>query len=323
MESCVVVGAGLSGLAAARKLEDAGVRVTVLEKEGKVGGRMRTDLLDGGVFDHGAQFFTVRDERFEEMVQGWVSCGVAEVWTRGFADVSGEKHEDGYPRYKGTEGMTAVAEHLARGFDVRTGSEVTGIDADPRGWKVVAEGLTYRADALVLAAPAPSVLGLIDGSGVSLPTEERRALERIGYDPCIAVMALLDGPGNVPEPGGVQIGYDPLFWVADNRKKGISEAPAVTIHAGPEFSREHAESDDATIARLLLEEAKAYVGTGVKATAVYRWEHSWVAEPHEKPFVFVEGPPPLVFCGDAYAGPKVEGAVLSGLVAANRLLGAR
>jgi renalase len=323
MRSCVVVGAGLSGLAAARKLEDAGVRITVLEKESKVGGRMRTDLLDGGVFDHGAQFFTVRDERFEEMVQGWVSAGVAEVWTHGFADASGEKQEDGYPRYKGTEGMTAVAEHLARGLAVRTSSEVTGIDADPRGWKVAAGGLTYRADALVLAAPPPPVLALIDGSGVSLPTEERRALEGIGYDPCIAVMALLDGPGNVPEPGGVQIGDEPLFWIADNRKKGISELPAVTIHAGPEFSREHAESDDATIAHLLLEEAKYYLGTGAKTTAVYRWEHSWVAKPHEEPFIFVEGPPPLVFCGDAYAGPKVEGAVLSGLAAAEKLLGAR
>ena len=320
MESCAVVGAGLSGLTAARKLEDAGVRVTVLEKEGKVGGRMRTDFLNGGVFDHGAQFFTARDDRFEAMVQDWVSVGVAEVWTRGFADASGEKQEDGYPRYKGTDGMTAVAEYLARGLDVRTGSEVTGIDADPRGWGVVARELTYPADALVLTVPAPSALALIDNNSVSLPAGARRALEGIGYDPCIAVMALLDGPGSVPEPGGVQVGDDPLFWVADNRKKGISEAPAVTIHAGPEFSRQHAESDDATVTRLLLKEAKDYVGTGIEVTAVYRWEHSWVAEPHEEPFVFVEGPPPLVFCGDAYAGPKVEGAVLSGLAAAERLL---
>ena len=39
--------------------------------------------------------------------------------------------------------------------------------------------------------------------------------------------------------------------------------------------------------------------------------------------MFVEGPPPLVFCGDAYAGPKVEGAVLSGLATAEKLLGVR
>jgi predicted NAD/FAD-dependent oxidoreductase len=124
----------------------------------------------------------------------------------------------------------------------------------------------------------------------------------------------------VPEPGGAQIGGDPLFWIADNRKKGISEVPAVTIHAGPEFSREHAHSDHATVARLLLEEAKEYVGTGVKATAVHRWEHSMPLDPHEEPFVYLEGPPSLVFCGDAYAGPKVEGAILSGLATAEKLL---
>jgi predicted NAD/FAD-dependent oxidoreductase len=133
-------------------------------------------------------------------------------------------------------------------------------------------------------------------------------------------MTLLDGPGGVPDPGGVQIGGDPLFWVADNRKKGISRVPAVTIHAGPEFSREHLHSDDATITRLLLEEAKDYVSTGVQATAVYRWEYSQPANPHDEPFVYVEGPPPLMICGDAYAGPKVEGAVTSGLSAAEKLL---
>jgi predicted NAD/FAD-dependent oxidoreductase len=43
-------------------------------------------------------------------------------------------------------------------------------------------------------------------------------------------------------------------------------------------------------------------------------------KPHKEPFVYVEGPPPLIFCGDAYAGPKVEGSVLSGLAAAEKLL---
>lgn len=321
MESCVIVGAGLSGLVAARTLEEAGVRVAVFEKEEKVGGRMRTDLLDRGVFDHGAQFFTVRDDRFEEMVRGWVSAGVAEVWTHGFADASGKQQEDGHPRYKGTRGMTAVAEHLARNLDVRTGSEVTGINADSRGWEVTAGEFAQTADALIITAPVPAALALVDGNGVPLPEEARRALEGIGYDPCIAVMALLDGSGGVPEPGGVQVGGDPLFWIADNQKKGISGVPAITIHAGPEFSHEHLRSDDAEVVRLLLEEAKDYVRTGVTTTAVYRWEHSAPLVPHEEPSVFVEGPPPLVFCGDAYAGPKVEGATLSGLAAAEKLLG--
>jgi len=323
MKSYVIVGAGLSGLAAARRLAGAGIRVTVLEKEDKVGGRMRTGRIEDGVFDYGAQFFTVRDESFGEMVEDWLSAGVAEVWTHGFADAYGERQEDGYPRYKGTRGMTAIAEHLARGLDVKTGSGVTRIDATMRGWEVVVGELVYPADALVLAVPTTLALTFIDDNDIPLSAEARRALEGISYDPCIAVMALLDGSGSVPEPGGVQIEGDTLFWVADNRQKGISEIPAVTIHASAGWSREHAGSEDATVARLLLEEAKGYIGAEAKAVAVYRWEHSWVAEPHEEPFVYVEIPPPLVFCGDAYAGPKVEGAALSGLAAAERLLQTR
>jgi renalase len=318
MKTCIVVGAGLSGLVAARTLQDAGVRVTVLEKEEKVGGRMRTDLLDDGVFDHGAQFFTIRSDRFEEMVESWISAGVAEEWTRGFADQSGDCQEDGHPRYKGTRGMTGIAEHLAQNLDVLTSVQVSGLRRGEWGWEVVAGGSLHTADALVLTPP--SAVELVDGSDVLVPEEARQVLENIDYAPCIAVMALLDGPSEVPDPGGVQVGGDPLFWIADNRKKGISRVPAVTIHAGPEFSREHAHSDDPTVVRLLLEEAKDYVRTDVKATTVYRWKYSQPTNPHDKPFVYVEGPPPLVFCGDAYAGPKVEGAVTSGLAAAERLL---
>ncbi|HLL38263.1 MAG TPA: FAD-dependent oxidoreductase [Rubrobacteraceae bacterium] len=323
MESCLIVGAGLSGLIAARTLSDAGVRVTVLEREHKVGGRMRTDLVGEGVFDHGAQFFTVRSERFEEIARGWLSAGVATEWTRGFADPQGKHQEDGHPRYKGTRGMTGITEHLAHELDVRTGTEVRELrrnGRNDRGWEVVAGSATHEADALVYTAPAPAALALIDHNGVYLPFEAREALESISYEPCIAVMALLDGPGQVPEPGGVQIGGDPLFWVADNRRKGISEASAVTIHAAPEWSREQMREDDEKIVALLLEEAKDYIGTGVRATAVYRWEYSMPNSPHEELVIYVEGPPPLVFCGDGYAGPKVEGAVLSGLAAAEKLL---
>ena len=51
----VIVGAGLAGLAAARPLIDAGRHVVILEASDGVGGRVRTDVVDGFRLDRGFQ----------------------------------------------------------------------------------------------------------------------------------------------------------------------------------------------------------------------------------------------------------------------------
>src|SRR4051794_21112377 len=51
----IVVGAGLAGLACARRLTASGVAVTVLEASDAVGGRVRTDVVDGFRCDRGFQ----------------------------------------------------------------------------------------------------------------------------------------------------------------------------------------------------------------------------------------------------------------------------
>lgn len=51
----IVVGAGLTGLAAALELSRRGIGVTVLERGDAVGGRVRTDVVDGFLIDRGFQ----------------------------------------------------------------------------------------------------------------------------------------------------------------------------------------------------------------------------------------------------------------------------
>jgi phytoene dehydrogenase-like protein len=53
----VIVGAGLAGLAAARQLSIHGRDVVVLEASDDVGGRVRTDRVDGLLLDRGFQLF--------------------------------------------------------------------------------------------------------------------------------------------------------------------------------------------------------------------------------------------------------------------------
>lgn len=53
----VIVGAGLAGLAAARELSIQEVDVLVIERNDSVGGRVRTDVVDGLRLDHGFQLY--------------------------------------------------------------------------------------------------------------------------------------------------------------------------------------------------------------------------------------------------------------------------
>ena len=64
-----IVGAGIAAVTCARTLVQAGHRVTVFEKSHTVGGRMATRSSPFGTFDHGAQYFTVRDPRFAQALQ--------------------------------------------------------------------------------------------------------------------------------------------------------------------------------------------------------------------------------------------------------------
>jgi len=54
-KSVVVIGAGLAGLTCAIYLQRNGLQVTVLEASDRVGGRVKTDEVNGFRFDHGFQ----------------------------------------------------------------------------------------------------------------------------------------------------------------------------------------------------------------------------------------------------------------------------
>jgi hypothetical protein len=52
---CIVIGAGLSGLTASRQLEKLGKSVLLLEATNQVGGRVKSDVVDGYICDRGFQ----------------------------------------------------------------------------------------------------------------------------------------------------------------------------------------------------------------------------------------------------------------------------
>ena len=50
-----IIGGGISGLIAARVLEEHGLSATIIEATDRLGGRVKTDVVDGYSLDHGFQ----------------------------------------------------------------------------------------------------------------------------------------------------------------------------------------------------------------------------------------------------------------------------
>lgn len=341
----VVVGAGLSGLMAAGRLHVNDHDVIVLDKGRSPGGRMATRRIDveAGTarFDHGAQFFTVRTDEVALLVRAWTGQGLVREWCRGFthgsADTGTSETGDGFPRYVVEGGMSALAKHLARDLDVRCDSLVFAIrpgeDPTVSAWSVALDdGTALDADAVVVTCPLPQAYALLVTSGIDLPED----LVRTEYDRTIGLLAVLDRPGAVPSPGGVQRptvaatetttdGTGSLFsWIGDNVAKGISDVPAVTFHADPVWSEQHWDDSLDELETALRIAASPWLGEAeIVAAQVKKWRFATPRTLWPEPYWAggtATAPVSVVLAGDAFAGPRVEGAIKSGLAAADALL---
>jgi renalase len=322
IEPVLIVGAGLSGLVAARKLRGLGYKVIVFEESAVPGGRMATRSFDGSRFDSGAQFFTVREPRFGRLVDQWFSAGVAALWSRGFIGASGRPREDGHPRYRGVPGMDAIPRYLAQGIDIRFNQAVVSAAAENGRWRLMLEnGQQAEGQTLLLTPPLPQSLSILAAGRTQLPPDVEERLAAITYAPCLALMVKLEEPSKLPMPGGVQLHGEPIAFIGDNTRKGVSpRGYALTIHAGPVFSEENWQSADEEIADLLLDEASYWLGAPVKAWHLERWRYSIPRKIIEQRVLHLPGLPDLLFAGDVFGGPRIEGAAMSGLAAVDALL---
>lgn len=327
MSEILVVGAGVAGMTAGRALAAAGHRTVLVDKGLRPGGRLATRTVGSARFDHGAQFFTTKDPRFERQVATWRAEGVARTWFHGSPDRDAPPDPDGYPRYRAKPTMRRLAEHLASGLTLHLGTVVERIAAADGRWVVTTRtrggeaGPRLAADAVVLTAPVPQAVAMLDAGSVVLEPEVRRILEGVVYDPCIAVLAVPERTPALPARGAIRLPTGPIGWLTDNQVTGASPTPAVTIHATAGHSRQRFDDPDDEVGRELAELARDQLGTGSDPVWVHRWRYSSpVGRTPADALLDRASGPPLVVAGDAMTGGRVEGAALSGSAAAERLV---
>lgn len=321
-----VIGAGISGLACARTLGRAGMTVEVYDKGRKAGGRLSTRRSQWGTFDHGAQYFTARDPAFVSQVSAWQALGVAAPWEGRIAvirDGEVEPAPDGTTRYVGVPTMSSLARELAQSLDVRAQTRVVGLERRPDGWWLTLDDGTRVGPrtGVVMAMPPAQTAELLEG--------EPDVAHRVGavqMTPCWAAMVVPEEPLPVPFDGAFVHGAS-LSWVArDSSKPGRAAGghECWVLHATPDWSRSNFDLEPAGAARAMVDAFSAVAGNDVGAIrygTAHRWGYAAPVKPYPERCIW-RPRMRLGICGDWCGGPRVEGAYLSGLAVARRILDA-
>jgi predicted NAD/FAD-dependent oxidoreductase len=308
---CIIIGAGISGLLAGTQLQKAGQKILILDKARGVGGRMATRRKGGFTWDHGAQFVRFRSAAIQNYLPSWASEKLLKIW---FSPADTE------PAWIGTQGMTTLPKALAESLPVLLNFKVAGMQRCSKGWEVMDErGESYSAKTILITAPLPQAMDLV--SSLELDEILLQHLRSIHYLPCLALLISLAEPTNQLPASGLSLDNNAvLSWIADNQKKGISALPSVTLHASPSWSEQYFEMDEAVVSDLLLKSAAEWVpSASIINTQLMRWRYSLPQSQYSEPFCMASSSPPLLIAGDAFGGPRVEGAMLSGLAAAEWL----
>jgi len=318
----IVIGAGLSGLAAARTLQDQGHEVVVVEKARGAGGRMSTRRRDDFRFDHGAQYFTARDPRFLRHVLAWRERGLVTAWDARIASIEQDRVrsvDTSLQRFVPVPSMNQVCRDMASELDdCRYGWQARSLRHHEGAWAVTSvDGDRLEADALIMTAPPPQAKALLEDPQVD------SILEELEMTPCWAVMAVFDRP-LLTNWDAAFVNDGPLSWVSSqNSRPKRPEAHAWVLHGNPDWSRSQLENEADVVAESLLEAARQLPVAQdfqVLNADAHRWRFALATQPLARGAIWLESKN-LALAGDWCNGSKVEGAFLSGMAAAGRLLG--
>ena len=299
----VIIGAGMAGLACARRLAEAGQAAILLDKGRGIGGRVATRREGRMQFDHGAQYVNAHIAAFAAAL---ADCSVAD-----WQDGRGRTHS------VGVTGMSALAKALGKGLDIRQSMQVTQVQPNGTGWRLDLDSETFQAERVVVTVPAPQVAGLL---GQTHPLV--KALDSVRLAPCLTLMAAVSAPPAFISQNNPD---DDLAWIAlDSSKPGRPQdcGSLWVAQAGEAFSTAHLEKTPDEITALMLPMLCERLGVTldrVTHAAAHRWRYARVTQALGQPFLCnPEGT--LYLGGDWCIGPRVEAAWTSGTAIAQAIL---
>lgn len=330
-----VVGGGLTGLVAARALRARDIAVTLIDRGGLLGGRLRPTTVDipaagRATLDPvplflGPTGYPTDDPRAPVGLPALALR--AANGAHGFTGpvrrtpvvhLSTEGNQPLVSQFTVPGGARALLDQLVpRWGDDHLKhlpwTEATAIERDGTGWRVrtresAAAGGDRRAtasvlaDAVLLTQPVPAALDLLSAGSTPCHEAVTDEARRVRYSRTLVLTAVYRGRSLLPA-GPLAVSDSPVALIFDNGATGASAVgPALTAVASETWAAEHWHESDEELARQLLALVSPWADGELVWHAVRRHEHYRAGERPRMPFAVASDSPSLVLAGDGFAG---------------------
>jgi photolyase PhrII len=320
-----MIGAGLGGLMCSRVLHDHGLVVRLFDKSRRAGGRTSTrKTVDGFQFDHGAQYFTIRDPNLKRYLESWIADNYVAEWhgrVVAIEEVGQFKALPSVQRYVGTPSMESLARHLAKDLTIQYDASVARVVRKGRCYQLIGSDDRDLGEFDIVLWNCPPQQ---TSNQLPINCDWMERLTQVQMVPCWAGMIATDRRWEVPLDG-VFINQGYLSWIArDSSKPGRPTGMETwVLHSTADWAQEHLETTTEQVMKLLMAEAERVTGSvmpSVCFTKAHRWLYSRPVESLPESSLWDDASW-LGACGDWCGGPRVEGALKSGVALAGRVLG--
>lgn len=298
--SHAIIGAGLAGLACARRLHAAGQQVEIFEKSRGAGGRLSSRRRLNTTIDLGCQQLNAVTPEFIEQLALWQNQG----WVA----------SDDQNTFYGLPRMSGLTRQLSNDLKLHLAKHIVLLHKKTTGWWLEDQlGQLYGPyQQITLATPATQALPLIAKHSTQLSQQITKAK----HLPCWVAYFIL--PKNIAVAESPQsTSSQPLsrWTLLNNKPEQQAQLSRWVVQASPEWSQAHQDLNAKLAAHKLFahwcnDAALSLVEPPLLLEA-HRWLYAFTSQPLGTAYLqdLAQG---LNVCGDYCLGSLAEDAWLSG-----------
>lgn len=324
MKKIAIIGTGLAGLTLATQLRER-AHITLFEKARGVGGRLSTRYTPVYEFDHGAQYFTVKNKAFQAFTDKLLAARVIQRWEPLIAKFSDRNilkfssWDKSLPHYVGIPRMNAIAKYLAQPHDVKLNTHITKLKRINHAWTLESDQALHfdNYDWVICTAPAAQAAMLMP-----VFFKHMSILQNIKMQPCFAMMLGFKTPFELPWQAAI-VKNNMISWMSVNSCKPMRQ-PAATLVAlsSNQWANEHEDITTDWITTTMLDEVIQLTQLDrqqIDYLNLHRWRYANMSK-FMLTYPLIDVTNQLAACGDWCISGRIESSYLAATRLASALI---